>query len=287
MIVQTSTDPRCDQGQYRPADRPASDARPLYLAPLPDTYVSLDGPALCVSREEQAPRFFPLQRLSRVVTATTIGWSSEALLACAGRGISVVFMDERGDIAARLVGRPGACDDLYRRLDEFLLLPQAEGMYGHWFRTYRRRAAHWAGLKTGIPVAMRDPVQCRDQCERLAKRFAGGTAAVQTRQWLRALAFGWMQAHLQDLGIGAGQPLGQIGQPTLARDLTEILVWYLEPARLGWLRSRQLAAKRKGEALRAPTQREVVQLFESRAVRVAERGREITGTLHRWLIHET
>ena len=283
MIVQTTI----DTGPRPPADRQEIEARPLYLAPVPDTYVSLDGPALCLSREEQAPRFFPLQRLSRVVTATTIGWSSEALLACAGRGISVVFMDERGDITARLVGRPGACDDLYQRLSEFLLLPQAEGMYGFWFRTYRRRAAHWAGLKTGIPVAERNPVHGRDQIERLAKRVAGGPAAVQTRQWLRALAFGWMQAHLQDLGLGAGQPLGQIGQPTLVRDLTELLVWYLEPARLGWLRSRQLAARRKGEALRAPTQREVVQLFESRAVRVAERGREITGTLHRWLIHET
>lgn len=278
---------RCDSGPRHPADHPAIDARPLYLAPLADTYVSLDGPALCVSREEQAPQLFPLQRLSRVVTATTIGWSSEALLACAERGISVVFMDESGAITARLVGRPGACDDLYQRLSDFLLLPQAEGMYGYWFRTYRRRAAHWAGLKIGIPVAVRDPVHGRDQIERLAKRFAGGPAAVQTRQWMRALAFGWMQAHLQDLGIGAAQPLGQIGQPTLVRDLTEILGWYLEPARLGWLHSRQLAAKRKGEALRAPTQREVVQLFESRAVRVAERGREITGTLHRWLIHET
>ena len=271
----------------RPIGGPAIEARPLYLAPLADTYVSLDGPALCVSREEQAPRLFPLQRLSRVVTANTIGWSSEALLACAERGISIVFMDAQGDITARLVGRPGACDDLSRRLDEFLLLPQAAGMYGYWLRTYRRRAAHWAGLKIGIALAMRDPVHCRDQIERLAKRFAGATAAVQTRQWLRSLAFGWMQAHLQDLGIGAGQALGQIGQPTLVRDLTEILVWYLEPARLGWLRSRQLAARRKGEALRAPMQREAVQLFESRAVRVAERGREITGTLHRWLIHET
>jgi hypothetical protein len=283
MIVQTSLKKR---KQHR-VNQVAGDTRPLYIASGPDSYVSLDGPALCVSREEYAPQLFPLSRLSRVVTATDVGWSSNALLACAEHGISVVFMDEQGEVAARLTGRPGARDELRNRLMEFLLLPQAEGMYGFWFRNYRRRAAHWAGLKLEIPVAERDPVHCRDRIERLAKRYAGEAAALDTRQWLRTLAFGWMQAHLQDLGIGANQALGQIGRPTLARDLTEILMWYLEPARLGWLKSRQLAGNRKGEAVRAPSQRELVHLFESRATRVSERGREITGTLHRWLIHET
>ncbi len=255
MIIQTAPVTGARPG---PA---ANDARPLYLAPVADTYVSLDGPALCVSREEHAPQLFPLVRLARVVSATSIGWSTEALLACAERGISIVFMDEQGRITARLTGHPGVNDDLYQRLCEFLLLPQAAGMYGYWLRNYRRRAAQWAGLKIGIDAACRDPVQGRTQIERLAKRFAGETAAVQTRQWLRALAFAWMQAHLQDLGIGAGQPLGQIGQPALARDLTEVLAWYLEPARLGWLRSRQLAARRTAQALQPPTQREVVQVF--------------------------
>jgi hypothetical protein len=283
MIVQTAFGNRADQ----PSGEVSVDTRPLYLAPNPDTYVSLDGPALCVSRDEQAPQLFPLRRLSRVVTATDIGWSSTALLACAERGISVVFMNADGEVVARLTGRPGARDEMNRRLIEFLLLPQAEGMYGYWLRNYRRRAAHWAGLKLDIPIAERDPRHCRDRIERRAKAYAGEAGARQTRQWLRTLAFAWMQAHLQDLGIGANQALGQIGNPALARDLTEIFMWYLEPARLGWLKSRQLAARRKGETLRSPTQREVVQLFESRAIRVAERGREITGTLHRWLIHET
>ena len=160
-------------------------------------------------------------------------------------------------------------------------------MYRWWVRNYRRRAAQWAGLKIGIEPAARDPRTCRTRIERLAQRYAGGPAAVATRQWLRALAYAWMQAHLQDLGLGAARGLGQEGEPALARDLTGVLAWYLEPARLGWLRARQLAAQRTREPLRPPTQRELVQLFESRAVRVAERGREITGTLHRWLIHET
>ncbi|MEY6433622.1 CRISPR-associated endonuclease Cas1 [Thioalkalicoccus limnaeus] len=283
MIVHT---PR-KKGSPRAERGAAIDTRPLYIAPGADTYVSLDGPALCISREERAPQLFPLQRLSRVVTATNVGWSSPALLACAERGISVLFLDEQGEIRARLTGRPGAYDELYQRLTEFLLLPQAEGMYGYWFRNYRRRAAHWVGHKLAIPLEQRDPSNCRAQIELRAGRYAGPAVALSTRQWIRSLAFGWMQEHLQDLGLGAGQSLGQIGPPTLARDLAEILIWYLEPARLGWLRSRQMAARSHGEPVRPPTRREVVSLFESRHIRVAERGREITSTLHRWLIHET
>jgi hypothetical protein len=93
-----------------------------------------------------------------------------------------------------------------------------------------------------------------------------------------------MQGHLQDLGFGLHTELAQAGEPALARDLADILMWYLEPARIGWLKRRCLAAQRKGEAVRAPHHRDVARLFESRASRAAMRGREITNLLHRWLI---
>jgi hypothetical protein len=283
MIVRTT--PKSQRRSARDAVR--DDPRPLYLGPGADVYVALDGPALSISRDERASQLFPLRRLSRVVSARDIAWSSSALLACAEHGVSVLFLDDHGEIVARLMGRPGERDELNRRLIEFLLLPQAQGMYGYWFRNYRRRASHWAGLKLEVPIAQRDPAHCRPALERIARREAGEAVALETRQWFRTLAYAWMQAHLQDLGIGAGQSLGQVGEPNLAKDLTDILTWYLEPARIGWLRSRRLAAKRKGEPVRDPTHRETIALFESSAMRVAERGREITGTLHRWLIHET
>jgi hypothetical protein len=96
-----------------------------------------------------------------------------------------------------------------------------------------------------------------------------------------------MQGHLQDHGLGTDNELGRSGEPALARDLTRLLMWYLEPPRIGWLKRRCLAAARKGEPLRAPGQQDLVRLFESRAVRAASRGRAITSALHRWLIHET
>jgi hypothetical protein len=283
MIVYRSRKTRVKQ----PPTRPLADARPLYIAPDADTRVDLDGPALRVTREATAEQLFPLRRLSRVYSARRVAWTSEALLACAHIGVSVVFVDDNGSVAARLLGRPHQPDDLYRRMVEFLLLPQAEGMYQHWLGNARRRAAHWAGLKLGAPAALRDPRHCREWVNRQAFRHAGRKAAERSWQWLRALAFGWMQAHLQDLGFGTASELGQVGAPVLARDLSDVFMWYLEPARIGWLRSRHLAALEKGVAPPVPAHREMVALFESNAARAAVRGREITSNLHRWLIHET
>jgi hypothetical protein len=263
------------------------DARPLYIASQADTRIDLDGPALCVRREERADQYFPLQRISRVYSAEHVGWTSEALLACARRGIGVLFVDDDGAVIARLLGRPGERDELYQRLMEFLLLPQAMGMYHHWLTGYDYRCAYWAGSKLGVPVHARDPRRCREAIKRLASGYAGAQGGERSDQWLRAVAYAWMQAHLQDLGVGADNELARSGEPSLARDLARLFVWYLEPARIGWLKRRCLAAERKREPLRAPQQDEIVRLFESHSVRAAMRGRSITGTLHRWLIHET
>jgi hypothetical protein len=261
--------------------------KPLYLIPAVETWVGLDGPALRVSSVEQAERFFPLRRIGRIHTSTRVEWEMAALLACAGNGIPVVFVDEDGRIQARLLGRPGVRDELRSRLIELLLQPEAEGMLRHWMDTHRHRAARWAGRKLRFQSQQTDAAVMRRHIDQLTKRYAGERHAQRTRQWLRGLAYSWMEAHLTDLGLGRSSEIGQAGHPPLAADLTDIFYWYLEPTRVGWLRGRALAAERHEQDLRPPTMRDVTRLFQSRALRAAERGRAITSALHRWLIHET
>lgn len=263
------------------------DARPLYIASGSDTRVALAGRALCVQREERAEQFFPLPRLSRVHSSTRVSWCTDALLACAEQGISVIFVSDEGEIHARLLGRPGERDELLWRFEELLMLPQAEALYGRWISTSRARIAYWASARLGAPEGARDPRNGRGWIEHQAQQLAGRRGAERTRQWLRSLAYQWMAAHLNDLGFGRNTELGQIGEPSLARDLAELLMWYLEPPRIGWLRRRFDAARHRGEALRLPRHIEAVRLFESRAARISQRGRDITNSLHRWLISET
>ncbi len=262
-----------------------TDARALYIAPEGETWVELDGPSLRIVQLDKAVRLYPLRSLSRILVQRRVEWALEALLACAERGITVVFFDDNGEILARVLGKPGARDEMYHRMNEFLMLPQAEGMYRYWREDLRSKAAHWAGIKLRTPQYARDTAACREWINRQASHYAGGDTATKSHQWLRSLAYDWMEGHLQDLGFGRQSELARAGEPALARDLTEIFIWYLEPAYLGWLKRRWLAARRKQQSLRPPTRRDLVRLFESRAARSAKRGREITSLLHRWLIH--
>jgi len=282
MIVRTAAEPRSHQ---RPQIR--YDAQPLYIATGSDTRVVLDGPALCVQREERAEQFFPLQRIARVHSSDRVDWSTRALLACAEQGINVLFISEEGTVRARLLGRPGERDELLLRFSEFMLLPQAGDLYAHWLASMRTRIAHWAGARLRAPTGARDPRSCRAWIEHQAVQYGGRRGAERTRQWLRSLGYQWMHAHLTELGFGRNTELGQAGEPSLARDLAELLMWYLEPPRIGWLRRRFDAARHRRETLRLPRHAETVRLFESRAARVAKRGRDITNSLHRWLVAET
>ncbi len=282
MIVRTACDPERHQ---RPKVR--FGAQPLYIATGSDTRVVLDGPALCVQREARAEQLFPLQRIARVHSSDRVDWSIRALLACAEHGINVLFISDEGIVVARLLGRPGEHDELLLRFTEFMLLPQAGDMYALWLRRMRARIAHWAAARLGAPSGARDPRSCRAWIEHQAIQYAGRRGAERTRQWLRSLAYQWMHAHLQELGFGRNTELGQAGEPSLSRDLAELLMWYLEPPRIGWLRRRFDAARHRRETLRLPRHADTVRLFESRAGRVAKRGHDITNSLHRWLVSET
>lgn len=281
MIIRTAHDPSAHQ---RPKVRLG--AQPLYIATGSDTRVVLEGPALCVQREERAEQLFPLQRIARVHSSDRVDWSTPALMACAELGITVLFIRDDGTVQARLLGRPGEHDELLLRFTEFMLLPQAGDMYAQWLSGMRTRIAHWAGARLGAPSGARDPRSCRAWVEHQAVQYGGRRGAERTRQWLRSLAYQWMHAHLQGLGFGSNTELGQAGEPSLARDLAELLMWYLEPPRIGWLRRRFDAARHRREPLRLPRHAETVRLFESRAARVGKRGRDITNSLHRWLVSE-
>jgi hypothetical protein len=282
MIVYTT-----EPARNRPLPPAAADARPLYLAPAVDTRVVLDGPALCVQQAERAEQLFPLQRIARVYTSTSVDWSTRALLACAERGIGVLFVETDGAVAARLLGRPGARDELLHRFTEFMLLPQAPERYAHWLLGMRRRLAYWACMKLDAPAAVRDPRNARQWLERQAAAYAGRRGAERTRHWLRALAYQRTEAHLADLGFGAATELGQAGEPNLARDLGELLNWYLQPPRIGWLRRRHNAARRRDEPLLPPRHADTVRLFESRNLRTGQRLRDLSSCFHRWLIQQT
>lgn len=251
--------------------------RPLYLQG-PGTAVRRDGPALRVARSGAAERWFPLRRISQVVSAAHIDWSIEALLACAESRITVSFIDEEGTVLARLVGKPGNRCELRQRLLDFLLRPDWREQYEQWTEAMERMAVRSVIRRTGLafdrpPAAkalrqlFQDGARGMDQLpayERIGREVFGLLTGVVTK-------------HLADVGITTETEL--MGELDPVTSLSSILFWDFQLARLAWLEDR-LRENRLG----IPERVEIVGFFEARRKRTEHLTRGLLNRLHRWLI---
>jgi hypothetical protein len=118
----------------------SSAAQALYLMTPSACVVDLDGPALSVRRKQRGVARFPLQRVSRVVSAATVEWRPRALGGCLERGIPIVLLDASG----KPVGYVQPVNARRSSLDQ-LLCEWAERSDWHrycenWLRAERMRA---------------------------------------------------------------------------------------------------------------------------------------------------
>lgn len=263
-------------------DRP--DRRPLYLDARQSTHVSLDGPALRIRVAGQAERNVPLRRLSRIVTNARAEFTTEALLACADRGITLVFLADDGEVRARVLGTPGERQELRQRLLDLMARPDWRKIYRDWLYAVERQTVNGVRRKLRAPDTIGMPRPLRAWVDAQAIRLSDANIAATTRCWFAELGFAWMLHHGQQLGLGAQSELLQDGWPDLAGDLATVFEWELEPVRLGWLlRRHRWHARNKGR-LHAVTRRDMVRLFERNSTRLGRAGRALTNRLHYWLV---
>lgn len=260
------------------------DRRPLYLDARERTFISLDGPALRILVSGQAERSVPLRRLSRIVTNPRAEFTTDALLACADRGISLVFLADDGEVRARVLGMPGERQELRQRMLDLMARPDWRELYRDWLYAVERQTVISVRRKLRAPERIGTPKQLRAWSETQAVRLSDTDTAARTRRWLRELGFAWMLNHGQQLGLGAQSELLQDGWPDLTGDLAGIYEWEMEPVRLGWLWRRHYWQARNGARLRSVTRREMVRLFERNGARLGKAGRALTNRLHYWLV---
>jgi hypothetical protein len=261
------------------------ECKPLYLDPKVPTRVVLEGPALTILVPGQAARQLPLRRISRILVNARTEWSTAALLACAERGISLVFVDRTGEVRARLLGTPGERQELRQRLLDLLDRPDWRDLYGTWRHAQEIRAVRRVQFKLQAPPEVRTPTQTRLWLQTQARALAGPAQAEASSRWLGEPLFAWMLNHLQQLGWGAQSELGQDGWPDLVADLARIHRWYGEPIRLGWLRRRYLWAEHHAaQPLTVICRRDLMQLYQDNAAKLAQFGVELSNSLHRWAV---
>ena len=204
--------------------------KPLYLHADGPMTVSLDGPALRVSRSGCADRRFPLRRISRVMVSGGVSWSTGALLACADEGIGVCFLKADGTPRARWIGRATKRSELAQRWQDFLDRPDWPDLYTRWRVASSRRAVRICAWRmgwspTGDPRTMNQAI-----CE--------ATRAIVNVEDLRSVRrrlYGLAQARaLEELGR-KGLNAGDVSVAHLVPDLVTAIQWGLRPELTRWL----------------------------------------------------
>lgn len=246
-------------------------ANPLYLDAGPER-ISLDeGSALRVRRSGQPDGRFPLGRLTRVVSRAATEWDLDALLACADRGIPVLFQERHGEPRALFTGYRAVHQARFReRIQELVDRPDWAALFENWHRAERHRVIEAALESLDLSREDPRPAWAERELERLHQRRAPWG---QVRALRRAFA-GLARALAVEQVAQAGLPPHLAGDARAGLDLAGVLAelsrWDLEDVVYA-------------QAVRGPHRRRVLEMFHAREGDLRAQGREALQRLNHWL----
>lgn len=247
--------------------------------------VELDGPALRVVVANRAPRYFPLRRLSRVISGPAAEFRTDAILACAQHGIVIVWKSEASDVIARLAGWvEGSHSTLGRAIEELLGEPDWQKRYRTWLLNAEKGIARRVAEQIKAPSELGgDPGRLRIWIEQTGTFFGGETAELETRRHFDTLAVAWMTEYLHKQGLEVGAEVWDSAELDLGRDLAGLLALDVEPYRLSWLRRRHRWATSMGRLPRPIRIETAALLWERSEPNISRAGRLLVHALRRWL----
>lgn len=266
--------------QSRKADR-----KVLYMEKNAPTQVQLDGPALKVKVDSQADRLYPLSRISRIVLDTGISITTDAMLACTRRGISICFTDPKAGVVARMIGANSEIMTLPQLLSDFLDRVDWPDRYADWQHAMHVRAFLHILKKLRISSARSvSPKGLSKLFQQWAIQMSDIETAERTDKWLNELTYSWFIQLLAEQGVGSSSDMGSNARLDLARDLGEILRWELELYRLDWLRERHVQVREQNCNCKQISRKETIFWFESIPRQVEEAGSRLLNRIQQWLI---
>ncbi len=128
--------------------------QPVYLNTPGVRRVTLEGPALRIHSRDQADRFMPLNRLSRVVCRGNVQWSTAAMIRCMQAGVTITFLDREGRAVGMCLGDWPQYSPLSELLDAFFTLDEGPARLVDWFRSQSRNRL--------IRLLHKHDIQCPD-----------------------------------------------------------------------------------------------------------------------------
>ena len=202
--------PRTHSFQALPNPGLDQGARALYLGPTNGKSVSASADALVISSAMAAARRYPVARLARVVTSTTVNWSGSALALCLSCGISIAWVGSHGQVIGAAIPQKRGQISAGTALQ--VLLDSATGLqrYHDWLRSRRMQVfQHW--LNTQALQAEHHAVHAINDVKRSWVYAAQHCEYLPTA--LRGLCLAYVCAELASLSLppvmwaGAAQPV--------------------------------------------------------------------------------
>lgn len=253
--------------------------KPLYLEGK-TLSVKLDGPALKVIKPATADRWFPLQQVSRIVSTPDVDWELPALLACTGKGITVNFLDDTGQLIARCIGPADDHDGLDRLLEAFLYRPDSGARYRQWLEAVENMALRSLIRRAGLRVQQAPNARTLRQLFQHEAKTLGILKDYDTAErQLLGLLMATVTQFLADLGIDSGHY--NLKHFDLVRNLAEILLWDFQLDLMSWFEKRHLQNRQE-----SPSREDVTAFFEARQGRTGRLLVGLLSRLHRWLLEE-
>ncbi|MGI9213270.1 MAG: CRISPR-associated endonuclease Cas1 [Methylococcaceae bacterium] len=238
----------------------------------------MDGPSLRVTKPETADRRFPLKQVSHIVSTPDVDWELPALLACTGRGITVNFIDDQGQLIARCIGPAYYHLGLDQLLESFFYRPESTRLYRQWLAAVENMALRSLIRRAGIRLDNApDPKLMRQLFRREAQAMGMLEHYERVERQLMGLLMVMVTQFLSELGIDASHY--NLKSINLVHDLAEILAWDFQLGRMGWYEERMLNNQKQ-----IPGMEEVTHFFEARQGRVGRLLVGLLSRLHRWLL---
>ena len=118
--------------------------RALYLGSAGAKTASACDHALVISSALSAKRRYPVARLARVVSSTTVGWTGGALALCLTHGVSVTWLDNQGQVIGTAIPQRRGRISASTALQILIESPAGLLRYHNWLRSRRMQVfSHW------------------------------------------------------------------------------------------------------------------------------------------------
>jgi len=215
--------------------------------------VTLDGPSLVTRAPGEAPRRFPLERLSIVVVSSSVSVPLSALHGCACAGVPVEIVHGNGSACAYVL--PAGRHEVRRQemLECFSELEGACGLYENWRLSQERKAIISEARRLQVYVPDFRPARAAEVLERSVFPPARSrrVLALSLLTGFRSLLAGRVARALTAGGYPPDGLNDWICHVQLVQDFTAILAWGHWGAAAQLAEQAEEGIQPKGEAWRA------------------------------------